>query len=253
MMKMLINIKMMTREAYSTLQKNYKDVYEQVKSHPSDSTWLEMFLGFYPYEVKKYLIEDFELKDFEDYKNIAFENGIILYEHLKNLPRYILCDCRFWAWITFEKAYKQALHTIKMKNASALKNILLGTNARRSLMLSAISQFYFRIECSVDEARDNKYELSKYLFDYYELYRCIVDRNMGMLKSVNLALIRAIIDTNEKFQFKFDIATIRLIGKDMLRIGSVMLIDHMSQDEIYSILYNKIKRRFSFNLLNKES
>lgn len=245
---MLINIKMMTEEAYTTLQKNYNEVFELIKNNPLNNNWLENFLGFEPYEIKKYTIEDFQLKDSDDYKNIAFENGIILYEHLKDLPRYIICNCRFWAWITFEKAYKQLQYSARMANASMLKNVLLGTNSKRSLMYSAIGKYYFRLECSIDETRENRYELSKHLFDFSDIYACIVDRNFSTLKYVNLALIRAIIDSHKKFQFKLDRESIRIIAKDTSRIGSVMLIDHMTQDEIYNILSKKIEKRFSYNL-----
>ena len=248
----MINIKMMTEEAYATLQKNYKDVYEQIKNHPSDSTWLEGYLGFNPYETKKYLIEDFELKDSEEYSEVAFENGIVLYEHLKDLPRYIVCNCRFWAWVTFDKAYKQAQHAMKLSTATTLKNGWLGTNARRSLMLFAISQSYFRIETSVDETKENKYELSKYLFDDAEVYRGIAYRNIGMLQNVNTALIQAVVDAKEKFGFEPDREAVRLLMKDASRIGSVMLIDNMSKDEIYEILYKKLGKRLTDSFLNEE-
>ena len=55
---MLINIKMMTEEAYMTLQKNYNEVFELIKNNPLNNNWLENFLGFEPYEIKKYTIED---------------------------------------------------------------------------------------------------------------------------------------------------------------------------------------------------
>lgn len=35
---MQINIKLMTEEAYKTLQKNIDEVYEQIIRHPSDCT-----------------------------------------------------------------------------------------------------------------------------------------------------------------------------------------------------------------------
>ena len=245
---MLINIKMMTEEAYTTLQKNYNEVFELIKNNPLNNNWLENFLGFELYEIKKYTIEDFQLKDSDDYKNVAFENGIILYEHLKDLPRYIICNCRFWAWITFEKAYKQLQYSARMANASMLKNTLLGNNTRRFLMHSAIAKYYFRVECSIDETKENKYQLSKFLFDYPELYTCIVHRNFGMINSVNIALIQAIIDAQKRFQININNDNIQIIVKDTSRIGSVMLIDHMTQDEIYNILSKKIEKRFSYDL-----
>ena len=53
---MLINIKMLTDQAYRTIQKNLGDIYKMITKHPSDSSWLKDYLGFDPYETKKYPI-----------------------------------------------------------------------------------------------------------------------------------------------------------------------------------------------------
>ena len=54
---MQINIKIMSEEAYKTLQKNYKEVTQMIINHPSDCSWLNEYLGFEPFEEKKYVIE----------------------------------------------------------------------------------------------------------------------------------------------------------------------------------------------------
>lgn len=254
---MLINIKMMTEEAYATLQKNYKDVYEQINNHPSDSTWLEGYLGFNPYETKKYLIEDFELKDSEEYSEVAFENGVALYEAIKDLPRYIICNSKFWAWITFEKAYKQAQHAMHLTRPDLVKNFWLTTNSRRSLMLGVISRSYFRTEISTDDSQDgNKYLLTKRLVDGFrgiEMYRALVYRNIGMLKPVSLAFIQCIADANEKYgDAALGKEQLRETMKDASRIGSVMLIDDMDKEEIYEIIFRKLEKRLNDSFLAGE-
>lgn len=50
---MEINIKLMTEEAYRTLQKDCDGVLKMIINHPSDSSWLKDYLGFEPYEVKE--------------------------------------------------------------------------------------------------------------------------------------------------------------------------------------------------------
>lgn len=255
-MSMLINVKMMTEEAFATLQKNYKDVYEQIKNHPSDSTWLEGYLGFNPYETKKYLIEDFELGDNEDYNAVAFENGVLLYESIKDLPRYIICNNRFWAWVTFEKAYKQAQHAMKLTRPELVNTFWLTTNSRRSLMLGVISRSFFRTEISVDESMSDKYALTRRIVEGYrgiEMYRALTYRNIGMLKPVSLAFIQSIADANEKYgDAPLGKEQLRETMKDASRIGSVMLIDDMSKDEIYEILYRKLEKRLTEGFLNEE-
>ena len=234
---MEINIKFMSEEAYKTLQKNYKEVYQMILDHPSDCTWLNDYLGFEPFEEKKYVIEDFELLNSQNYQDVAFQNGVILFEKLNKLPRYVLCNNRFWAWVTFEKAYKQAINTIQLKGPQIIKNWWLAGNSRRDLMLGIISRAYFRTEISVDSSREDKYELTKYLLTNTEVYRNLVFRNIGMLKNVDLAFIEAIKDVGAKNNITLNVDQVREAMKETSKIGSVMLIDVMTKEEIYKILF----------------
>ena len=72
---------------------------------------------------------DFELKISlnDNYDEVDFDNSIILYESLKELPLYILTDERFWAWINFEKGYKAAIQAMPIKSNSTFSDHWLFT------------------------------------------------------------------------------------------------------------------------------
>jgi len=238
---MEINIKMMTEEAYITLQKNIGEVLEQIKNHPSDSTWLKEFLGFEPYEVKKYVIEDFELKYSENYNEIALINTKILYEHLKDLPKYIICNTRFWAWINFEKAYKQALSSSEISE-SFLKHSWLPNTNRRNLMLGVISRYYFMADYSVRSCnQEYDYSLTEYAIHNMEIYRLISYANFCMVKNVSIGLLRALNDYSSK-NGQLTRSQTRDVFKLTTRLSSVQLVDIMTEDEIYNYCYEKIKK-----------
>lgn len=250
---MLINIKMMTEEAYKTLQKNYKEVYENIINHPSDSTWLEPFLGFEPYEEKKYLIEDFVLDYSENYDDVRFKNAVTIYEHLKELPRYILCNNRFWAWITFDLAYKQSIASLELKSESIVKNWWLIGQSRRDLMLGVSSRNFFEIEVSVDSTAENKYELSEYLFNSIdEMYRALTFRNIGMLKHISLPYIRVQKDYEQTYDYKMVKPISRSLIKEASKLGSVMLIDALEEKEVYDFLYPKLVKIIDKKSLSEE-
>lgn len=236
---MQINIKLMTEEAYKTLQKNIDEIYEQIIKHPSDCTWLKDYLGFEPFEEKKYVIEDLQLDDDSEYENVAFNNTIKLYNSLKELPRYILCNNRFWAWITFEKAYKQAIHSIKFTK-DILKNWWLSGNSRRDLLLGVISRFYFYAEVTYDNSIEDKFEITRYALKHGEAYRNIAYRNIGMLKSVSLEYFRVQKDFTENTGIQMTQYYCRELMKEASRMGSVMLIDLATNEEIYNYLYSKL-------------
>lgn len=239
---MEINIKMMTEEAYRTLQKDCDGVLKMIINHPSDSSWLKDYLGFEPYEVKKYVIDDFELKIADDYNDVALENAIILYEKLNKLPKYILCNNRFWAWINMEKAYRQAQIATKQFNSQILKNLWFMGNSRRDIMLGVMSRYFNMINVSIDDTLENKYELSKYLLTTAETYRGFCYRNLGMIKNVTLGILQAekdYVDTTGVQILKKPSAQ---IVKYASRVGSVMLLDVLSKEEMRAAIYPKIDK-----------
>lgn len=239
---MEINIKFMKEAAYATLQKNPEEVYNKILNNPLDSCWLKEYLGFDPYEVKEYSIEDFHLSSSNDYSKVFFENCITLYEHLRHLPRYILCNPRFWAWITFEKAYEVAQASTPLTSSSLISSTWLITDSRRSLMLGIISRFFFMVQISVDETKKDKYELTKYLMTNMETYRSFCYRNMGMLKNVTLAVLHAQKDICERLKITLVNKQSADMIKETSKIGSVMLLDVMSEKEIYDMIFPKFLR-----------
>ena len=239
---MEINIKMMTEEAYRTLQKDCDGMLKMIINHPSDSSWLKDYLGFEPYEVKKYVIEDFELKISGDYNDVALDNAIILYENLNKLPMYIICDKRFWAWINMEKAYRQAQIATKQFNSQILKNLWFMGNSRRDIMLGVMSRYFNMINVSIDETLENKYELSKYLLSTAETYRGFCYRNLGMIKNVTLGILQAEKDYVDTTGIQILKKPSAQIVKYASRVGSVMLLDVLSKKEMRDAIYPKIDK-----------
>jgi predicted GNAT superfamily acetyltransferase len=105
-----IKVQFMTDEAIETIRNNSVTVFNKLKENSLDSSWLKDIYSENPFKEKDYEIESFVL-DFEqsgDYAKVDFANSIKLFENLKHLPRYILTDERFWAWINFTVGYKAA-------------------------------------------------------------------------------------------------------------------------------------------------
>lgn len=236
---MQINVKVMSEEAYKTLQRNYKDVYKEILKHPSDCTWLKDYLGFEPFEEKKYVIDDFTMKYSENYSEVAFDNAVVLYNALCNLPRYILCNNRFWAWVLFEKFYKQAQKAIPLTESVIRTRWLIDTS-RRNLMLGVVSRQYFKVEIvQGDEDQDNK--LAKFIIENHNPYKNLTMRNIGMLKNVAIPYVKICKESFEAGQTLHDEFCSSLM-KEASRLGSVMLIDMVSEDYIYSYLKSKLNK-----------
>ena len=154
----------MTDSAFETFKKNYSKIYEYIKKSPNDNGWLYEVFGENIFETKKYTINDFVLDNSLDYSEVEYDNAIILYENLKHLPRHILCDNKFWAWIILEKAYEQSQKAMEF-NPSVIKNFWFENNSRRSVMLNVMGRQFFKVELSVDEELiQDRYILTKFIF-----------------------------------------------------------------------------------------
>ena len=105
-----------------------------------------------------------------------------------------------------------------------------------------ISRYYFNVEISVDESNNDKYCLTKYILTNAEAYRNLTYRNIGMLKNVSLEYLRVQKDISERYNISITKPVARALMKEASRMGSVMLIDLVSREDIYQYLYSKLDR-----------
>ena len=120
----------MTQDAINTLKNDInkndaKKVNQCIEENKENSNWLEDFCECEIYEERKNRIPSFSLKLIEkgNENEVQYQNAITLYESLKKLPRYILTNERFWAWLNFDIGYKYALQAMPIKSKSTGGNM----------------------------------------------------------------------------------------------------------------------------------
>ena len=243
-MNNMINIKFMTDEALNTLKSNTTKANNFLKEYPEEPTWLSQIYEGQLFVEKKYKIPNFDLKlsDDGDYSKVDLENSITLYDSLKNLPRYILTDERFWAWLYFEKAYKVAVQAMPPKSPSVFKDHWLFTQGqRRGIFFGVLSRSYFRVELSVDETiQDDKYKLTRFIFENIERFRNLTWRSSSSEKHIVLGTLKAEYDICNKYG-NIKPSIYAEIAKALSLYASVRLIDVISEDDIYNFVYNKME------------
>lgn len=249
-----IHIKYMSDEAIETLRANIDVNTDNLINNPTDSSWIHNISSEKTFIKKKLLIEDFKLrmpKDIND-KETEINNSIVLYEHLKELPMYVLSDEKFWNWINFEKGYAVALKMIPVrKGSSVFKNHwLFSQGNRRSIFFGVFSRAFFRVALTVEETKDDPYELSRFVIENPSRFRNLSWRTYSSEKHIVLGALKAekkIIDEYgdiEKVEYYTEIA------KYISKLGSVMLLDAMSERDIYNYVYEKYKQMIEEDLGN---
>lgn len=241
-----INICFMSDSAIETFRTNIEEVTKFLKENPNDTNWIKKIYNSEDIFIeKKYKINDFELDTSYDgnYVKVDYNNSIKLYENLKVLPRYILTDERFWAWFNFTIGYKASLQAMPIKSSSTFKDHwLFSGGQRRGLFFGVMSRCFFRVELTVDERREDKYELTKFVIENPERFRNLTWRANSSQKHLVLGILKAEKEIYEKYGKKVKNNIYADVAKFVSLYGSVRLIDAISEEEIYKAVYDYMEK-----------
>ena len=192
-------------------------------------------------------LEEFSLREPKDDKDRETDlyNSILLYERLHHLPLYVLTDERFWCWMNFEVGYKAALKYMPIKKGSSVfkDHWLLTQGKRRGLFFGVLSRCYFRVALSVDETLADKYELTKFVIDNPLRFRELTWRSFSSEKMIVLGTLKAEKRVLAEYpQLEEKSKHFAEIAKMLSKLGSVMLLDCMTEKDIEEYVYKKYKR-----------
>ena len=254
-----INICFMTEDAIETLRRNSEQVADYLMKEKNNSNWLENIYSGQLYEEKKYKINEITLLTDDDYDKVDYKNSILIYETLKDLPRYVLTDERFWCWFNFTIGYKAALQAMKINSKTTFEDHwLFNQGKRRGIFFNVLARCYFRVALSVDESTDDKYYLTRFVIQNPERFRTLSWRANSSEKSIVLGALRAEKEIVEKYKDIIDVDKIKYndgkgtiyseLTKKLSLYGSVRLIDAASEDEIYKFVYEKMEQMVKENI-----
>lgn len=250
-MSNMINISFMCEDAIDTLKSNTKKANNYIKNWKESSDWLSEIYSGQLFEEKKYKIPDFELATSENgnYDEVDFENSIILYNALKELPLYILTDERFWAWINFKKGYKAAIQAMPVKSDSTFADHWLFTQGnRRGIFFGVLSRCFFRVALTINENTEDdetKYELTKFIIENPERFRNLSWRSSSSEKHIVHGVIRAEKDICDKHGDKVKNSLYSEIAKYVSLYCSVRLVDVITEEDIYSVVYDYMESQIN--------
>lgn len=247
-----MQIKYVSDSALAYLKANIKFVSKKIASNPTSSAWLKECIDGEIYVAKKFEIEDFSLivpKDSKD-RETDLANSITLYEHLKDLPKYVLSDERFWLWVNFELGYEVALKYMPIEeNDSVFKDHWLFTQGkRRGLFFGVLSRCYYRVALTVDETLEDRYELTRFVVSNPERFRNLSWRAFSSEKAIVLGALKAEKWVVDEFAVEEKAKYYAELAKAISQAGSVRLLDCMSEKDIEELVLEAY-----LNILEKEA
>lgn len=254
-----IEIFMATDDAINTLsdKNNMEYISNKIKENPDSNKWLyeewdDLFVKM------KYTIPDFKLDTSNDgdYSKVEYNNSIKLYEALKDLPRYILTDEKFWVWINLEKCYEAAVQAMPIKSASTFgDHYLFRKGRRRGNFFGVMSRCFFRVYLTVDEELEDKYYYTRFVIEKPERIRNLTWRANSSQKHIVQTVIKAekfvydeyMNDENKRQMFieaekskdRENIYTD--VAKYLSLYGSVRLLDVVSTGDLFAAIVTRMR------------
>ena len=206
----------------------------------------------------KYTIPDFKLETSSDgdYSKVEYSNSIKLYEALKDLPRYILTDEKFWVWINLVKCYEASVQAMPIKSASTFgDHYLFKKGKRRGNFFGVMSRSFFRVFLTEDETLEDKYFYTRFVIEKPERIRNLTWRANSSEKHIVQAVVKAekyvhdeymndetkrqLFIEAEKSKERENIYTD--VAKYLSLYGSVRLIDVVSQEDLFNAIVNRMR------------
>ena len=238
---MKIKIQMFSDDALSYLRKNIDRVTETIEKNEGNE-WIYDEFPKPIFIVKKFEINDFNLIDNPESKDkeIDLKNSLTIYFTLKELPRYILTDERFWLWLEFGKFYKETRNMMKIESKTTVKNHwLFGPGVRRGLMFGVLSRLYFRVALTIDEKAEDPFYLTRWIIDSPSRFREFSWRTYSSEEH----LVRGIIKGEKRAieELEFEKTIYDELAKEISMVGGVKLLDSISEEDIEEIAYYKTK------------
>lgn len=240
----IIYIKTLTEDGLIHFKKNISKITPLIKENQTNYWVHKEFSHVIPlFNTKNMKIEDFTLKlnpGSKD-KDLDFENSVRLYEHLKGLPNFILSDVRFWLWLHLDKFYEFTLTTMEVKDVSTIRDHWLHEpGVRRGLMFGVLSRMYYRVALTIDESKPDKYYLTRWVIENPIRFREYSWRTFSSSKNLIRGIIkgekRAIEETKKEDKSNYYTELSKFISE----LGSVHLLDVMSEDDVAETVYKKM-------------
>lgn len=221
----------------------FKDKYVQKLKKDLDSgITLEFYKGNeFVYDRKQVLM----LPNIEAFLNLVsqldskddYKTAIAIYEAFEKLEPIQASDERMWVYLAHADLYPYMVkrwddvYTGKSSNPNKYisDHWFLDSTAQSSLLRHALAGLWWSVYLSVDETKEDKYELTKILFRQLDFpTRTLGTYKLGRHKEAVLGILEFIQEHEDLFKNKFEAKT-RFVTKHLNFIGGVKPISYFDR------------------------
>lgn len=221
------------------------DYISKLDEEIADLSFLNHFQDgvFHDPEAETY---EYEIEDCDDtninltnQSGYDLDNAIALY-NAYNLSRVEASNRGFWTYLSLNKfsKYNKSLFNInkdvKNKQGYIYDHYVLGKSPT-AMMRHTLCGLWWGVKLSVDEEREDKYELTEILFRQYSFFSRFLGINLVALKPALHGMLSFIADHRDLFSHGFE-SKMRMMSIIFNRLGGTKLIcamdDKFFKDEL---------------------
>lgn len=179
----MANLRIFTDSGLDYIHQNMTELYETMKKNPDNSGWLKTFCKKDPTFASQYDLDfKFEINDLNP-KEGELNNAIHLYETFQknNIGDAVIYTEKFLAGFLFSYGYEYFVWSTGLKEETRVSGTLFfdrRQGLRQAIARNVVSRLYRTVKMTVDPNRDDKYELTRFVFDNPALRRMIYYPNL---------------------------------------------------------------------------
>ncbi len=188
-----------------------------------------------------------------------FKSSVAIYEAYKNISPLLASNETFWVYLTHVDLYSYAQKRWpKVKESDCSEDYIIDHwfVGPSGLLRNAIASMWWSVNNTVDESRENKYELTELFFKNYTLRIVVFGPSLLIRhKEAMIGILSFLLDnpdiTNNALEYRG-----QFIAKYFNRLGAVKQLAFLDRDFFYSkceLLKDKIISVTSRNQLTDES
>lgn len=189
------NMRVFTDKGLDYIHQNMSDFFEEMKNNQKDVSWIKEFCKKDPTVSSPYNYDfSFEMNSLNPIEG-EFNNAVSLYELFKTnkIGNAIIYNEKFAAGFIYSYGYEYFIWSSSLAaetRVSATFFFDVRKGLRQAIARHLMTRLYKIVELTVEEEKENKYELTKFVFENPSLRRIVYYPNMDGPKSAK-AFIKA--------------------------------------------------------------
>jgi hypothetical protein len=238
-----MKIKFIKEEALHIFRNNADPINNFIQEH-NNKSWIQTFLGKNWFGETKIEVPDFNFYIDHSKKPIDtdFDNGVMLYETLKQLNETQASDERLWVGLSLSEGYDYLMYRWGFDNNTRFKyRWIFFTKGKRALLYHGLARLWWFVRITVDKTLDNPYEITEFAFKYQGVVTKLMYRNYANSRKVVLAILSVLMEF-ERNGYVISMEMVNELYKEVSLMGSVSIIDAFSREELEYKIRKKIEK-----------